>query len=52
MGKIAFKAYQFNEYPSPAEYNIKVNKPISEKFVLLRYWSLKDIRKMYIKHYK
>ena len=52
MGKIVSKGYQFNDYPNPTEYNIKVNKPISKKFVLLRFWSLKDLRKMYMKHWK
>ena len=52
MGKIAFKAHQFSEFSNASEYNIQVNKPISENYLLLRHWSLKEIRKMYIKHYK
>lgn len=52
MGKIAFKAYQFGDNPNPMEYDIIVNKAVSEHFAFLKNWSLKDLRKIYIKHCK
>lgn len=52
MGKIAFKAYQFNDNPNPIEYDINVNKEVSDVYAFLKNWSLKDLRKVYLIHCK
>ena len=51
MGKILFKGENDNP-DDTTEYMIDTNKPVHKPFVVLRHWSLKDLRKIYTKHVK